>query len=284
MAAAITLTDLVRAPLDAIHRAIDDKSDEQRAKLGRYFHVHTKNSEHNQLTFAPKHARFYMDNKWGEVDEIEAPTYLFENITSLVAQDVVVDFGINIDGFRKTSNGSIITNASVSDSATGAALQVPRGRMNFNIRFKNVQPLGLQKIQEIQLRTFSEHYQYTIDNRDEKTSEDIKTKIEYEVRQDKFEKSLQRLYAGFVPEKLSEILEEASTMKPLDAAKHIVYVNQQVNNLVNRTSALRLKSDDTEDMDHVWYLCMYTDKIPATTASYDACIDAKFVFYYVAPA
>jgi hypothetical protein len=281
--AAITLTDLVRAPLDAIYTAIDDKNIEQRKNLDRYFYRGGNSDKLDQPTYEPRHARLYMDNKWGKKDQIDVPLYLFENITQLVAQDVVVDFNINIDGFRKLSNGNIITNASVSDSNTGESSAVSKGQMKFNIRYKNVQPVGLQHIQNIQMRTFADHYQYIIDNQDEKTSEDIRVKMAYEVEQKRLMKYLQT--TAINPDTLDGFFRLVEATVPLDNAKHIEYINTLIQKVLDRTGKLRRVNPLFPSLrDKNWYMCVNNNHahIPVISRMYGECTNTSddLVYFY----
>ena len=239
----VTLKDLVRAPLDAIYTAIDEKVIDSRAKLSKYMSFKPDGDGH--LVIEQRTATIRTKNKWGEFNDIETPLCLFDNIVSLAPQDVVVDMMVQIDGFRKTSSGEIITNASVTSGSADTST-IPKGRMSFNIRYKNEKPPGHQQLQAIFLRNFVDEYQMVADNRDVSASNDVEIRRVYEKDQFKFIQQINAVPIDATAETIKALFDSMKKMQPTDPVKHSKFLKRLLRDVISSQMKFSLAVLDAE--------------------------------------
>jgi hypothetical protein len=258
MTSPLTLTDIVRAPLDAIYDAVDERNRQNFKNLEQIYHIEQRGAvQTDQPTFRPKHVKMYVDNKWGDQDMVDIPLALVKNIVQLEPHEVIVDFEIGIDGFRRTANNQITTNASVSDSTTERSGQAGKGRMGFKITFKNECPTGLTALKAIQLQAFIERHQHIVDNRDSHTRQHVLDNLAYEKIQHTICKAQQELRLLASTDKIDNIVSLINTMQPVDPESHKKYVASVMKSIVSDIVQIRMM--ETVDQERTWFL--YYDQI-----------------------
>jgi hypothetical protein len=254
MATQLTLTDIVRAPLDAIYDAVDERNRQNFKNLEQIYHIEQHGAvQTDQPTFRAKHVKMYVDNKWGDQDMVDIPLALVKNIVQLEPHEVIVDFEIGIDGFRRTASNQITTNASVSDSTTEKSGQAGKGRMGFKITFKNECPTGLTALKAIQLQAFTERHQHIVDNRDSQTRQHVLDNVAYEKIQHAISKVQQALRVLASTDTIDEIVRLINTMQPVDPESHKKYVASVMTSIVDGIVQIRIMG--TGDEESKWFLC-----------------------------